>query len=63
MLESQPKTKFSQDRFISAKPKLPFPVHSEYMQPEKMDAEEKTPYEMLISGEIFHNEMVEEALE
>lgn len=55
MLESQPKTKFTTDRFISVKNKNLPCFQTDHRPVEKMESEDKTPYEMLISGDIFQS--------
>lgn len=61
MLEAPSKNRFSQDRFIYSKNNVITSYSSELPTFETMETEEKSPYEMLISGQIFSNEMIDES--
>ena len=53
MLELPPKSKYPYDRFITYKNKQLPVLLDQSLSLHKMDIEEKTPYQMLISGQIF----------
>lgn len=55
MLELPPKSKYPYDRFINHKNNHLPVIFDQSLSLQKMDIEEKTPYQMLISGQIFQN--------